>query len=208
VVNKKTRLRVYIFFDFWNFQLGLNNFAKENFPVDWEKLPYAIFEEVKKLLPDDTVFLDEIRIYISYDPNSESDKNLLRWANGWLSTRPRFKVILKERKLQRKHPFCSNCRREIKECPYCNSPLKGTNEKGIDTSIVTDIIKLAWNDAYDVSIIVSSDADFIPAVEFLGERGKKVIAAGFPPLGKELRQSCWAQIDLGTIKSKFRRKDR
>jgi len=67
------------------------------------------------------------------------------------------------------------------------------------------LVKLAWDNAYDIAIISSSDADYVPAADFLGEKGKKIIAGGFPPLWKELRQTCWAQIDLGKLKEYFRR---
>ncbi len=32
-----------------------------------------------------------------------------------------------------------------------------TVEKGIDTAIVTDMISLAWANAWDVAVLVSSD---------------------------------------------------
>ena len=199
------RLRIYTFVDFWNFQLGLNNNSKEKFPVDWEKLPIVLLSQINKLFPKDIVSIDEIRVYISYDANNQSDKKLLNWVNTYLAFLPKYKIDVKKRHRRKKPIFCSNCKKEIKKCPYCDSPLSGTVEKGVDTSIVTDLIKLAWNDAYDVGIIISSDADYVPAANYLGEKGKKIIAAGFPPLGKELRKNCWAQIDLGKLKEEFRR---
>ena len=36
-------------------------------------------------------------------------------------------------------------------------------EKGVDTAIITDLLTLAWEGAYDVAILVSSDADLVPA---------------------------------------------
>jgi uncharacterized LabA/DUF88 family protein len=74
--------------------------------------------------------------------------------------------------------------------------MAGTVEKGIDTAIVTDMIKLAWADSYDIAVLVSADRDFIPAVEFLGSKGLKVVHAGFPPTGMELARNCWASFDV------------
>ena len=51
-------------------------------------------------------------------------------------------------------------------------------EKGVDTAIVTDLLSLAGEEAYDVAILVSSDADHIPAVEWIQAHGRKVINAG------------------------------
>jgi uncharacterized LabA/DUF88 family protein len=79
-------------------------------------------------------------------------------------------------------------------------------EKGIDTAIVTDMIRLAREDAYDVAILVSSDSDFIPAVEFLDQRGLKVIQAGFPPQGHDLAGPSWASFDLYERRREFERR--
>jgi len=43
-------------------------------------------------------------------------------------------------------------------------------EKGVDTAIVTDLLSLASEDAYDVAVLLSSDADHIPAVEWVQNR--------------------------------------
>jgi uncharacterized LabA/DUF88 family protein len=61
---------------------------------------------------------------------------------------------------------------------------------------VTDMISLAWERAWEVAILVSSDRDHIPAVEFLTNKGLRVINAHFPPAGMQLARKCWASIDL------------
>ena len=81
----------------------------------------------------------------------------------------------------------------------------GTQEKGIDTAIVTDMIKLAWADAYDVAVIVSSDRDFVPVAEFLQTRGIRVIHGSFPPLGIELSQKCWGNFEIPKLMPLFGR---
>ena len=77
--------------------------------------------------------------------------------------------------------------------------MKGTVEKGVDTAIVTDMIRLAWARAYDVAILVSSDADFIPAVQFLDSKGLRIVHGAFPPRGMALAKTCWASIDMRTV---------
>ena len=81
-------------------------------------------------------------------------------------------------------------------CCYCGERLSLTEEKGVDVAIATDMIKLAWEDAYDWAVLVSSDRDFIPAVEFLNAKGRKVLHAGFPPRGSHLATRCWGSLDL------------
>jgi uncharacterized LabA/DUF88 family protein len=48
-------------------------------------------------------------------------------------------------------------------------------EKGIDVKLATDLIVGAVDDKYDVAIIVSSDSDLIPAIDWVRHRKKKII---------------------------------
>jgi len=45
----------------------------------------------------------------------------------------------------------------------------GGQEKGVDVSLAIDLIRLTYESAYDVAIILSQDADFIPAVKLAKE---------------------------------------
>jgi uncharacterized LabA/DUF88 family protein len=53
--------------------------------------------------------------------------------------------------------------------------MRGTEEKGVDVRIATDMIMLAWVDSYDIAILVSSDSDFVPVASFLQTKVKKII---------------------------------
>jgi uncharacterized protein (TIGR00288 family) len=48
-----------------------------------------------------------------------------------------------------------------------------------DIHLAVDMVKLAYNDAYDTAILVSSDGDFVPAIQAVKERGKNVENIGF-----------------------------
>jgi hypothetical protein len=48
-----------------------------------------------------------------------------------------------------------------------NWPDSPPGEKGIDVAIAVDIVRLAMEKAYDAAILVSSDADLLPAIETL-----------------------------------------
>jgi uncharacterized LabA/DUF88 family protein len=52
-------------------------------------------------------------------------------------------------------------------------------EKGIDVMLATDLIVGAVEDVYDMAIVVSSDADLIPAIDWVRTRGKQVQYIGF-----------------------------
>ena len=74
--------------------------------------------------------------------------------------------------------------------------MAGTVEKGVDVAIATDMIRLVWEESYDYAVLVSSDADYVPAVEFLSSKGRRIIHVGFPPKGMSLAKTCWASLDL------------
>lgn len=48
-------------------------------------------------------------------------------------------------------------------------------EKGIDVKLATDLIVGAVDDKYDIAIVVSSDSDLIPAIDWVRHRMKKII---------------------------------
>ena len=48
-----------------------------------------------------------------------------------------------------------------------------------DIHIAVDMVKLAYNNAYDTAILISTDGDFIPAINAVKERGKRIENVGF-----------------------------
>lgn len=60
-----------------------------------------------------------------------------------------------------------------------------------DIHLAVDMVKLAYNNAYDTAILVSSDGDFVPAIDVVKERGKKVENVGFEnKFSYHLKQRC------------------
>lgn len=62
----------------------------------------------------------------------------------------------------------------------------GFREKGTDVKIATDLIVGAVDGLYDTAIIVSSDTDLIPAIQYVRYRKKRIEYVGFshaPSLG-------------------------
>ena len=53
-------------------------------------------------------------------------------------------------------------------------------EKGVDIMVATDLLRYAWDDLYDVAILVSGDGDFAYAVQAVKDSGKYVEIAAFP----------------------------
>jgi len=52
-------------------------------------------------------------------------------------------------------------------------------EKGIDIMLATDLLHFAWNNLYDVAILVSGDGDYAYALQAAKNMGKHVEVAYF-----------------------------
>ncbi len=189
-------MKLRIFVDFWNFQLSFNKFAPQNSKPDWKKLFPWLITATSTCLAQPLSF-EGATVYLSYDPRSEKDKSLRNWANNFLDRLPGIQVTALERK-PKSSPICPTCHKPIDICPHCKTPIDAMIEKGVDTSIVTDLLSLAWEGSWEVAVLLSADRDFIPSVERLQDKGFKVINAHFPPLGMDLARSCWASLDLKT----------
>ena len=198
-------IRVMVFVDFWNFQLLLNGMER-NFLVDWHRLGPAVARESLRIVdPDAMLSYQGMNVYGSYDSSSPNGQRLYHWTRNFLAREPGVQVAMLERQRKLNGPVCPACHEEVAICPKCAADIRGTEEKGVDTRIATDMIRLAWIDNYDVAVLLSSDRDFVPVVEFLSARGIKAIHAAFPPQGAILTQSCWGNISLPAIRESFRR---
>ena len=65
------------------------------------------------------------------------------------------------------------------DCPLCNQEYPRIKEKGIDVAIALDMVIAGIEEKFDVALLVSGDADFIPAIKILQDRGKTVEVAQF-----------------------------
>ena len=68
-------------------------------------------------------------------------------------------------------------------------------EKSIDVKLAVDMVRYAVLDYYDVTILVSGDGDFVPAVDAVKEVGKQVECAFFP---KETSAVLKQSVDIFT----------
>ena len=201
--------RICIFVDYWNLQLTMNAMLKrrnlgEQFFFDWTLLSGWLAKQATNVCGLTDCMYQGMYVYSSYNPSSRKDSKYKRWLETWLDRQPGVQVSIRER--QRRHSFdCPHCDKALDTCPYCNRKINRTEEKGVDTAIATDMIRLAWEQVYDIGVLVSSDADLVPAVEFLSLRGRKIVQAGFPPVGSALATACWASFDLFKKRAEFER---
>ena len=74
----------------------------------------------------------------------------------------------------------------LRKTPYLEIRLGSTKiaqgtavEKGVDVMLATDLLYFAWNDFYDVAVLVSGDSDFAYALQAVKNMGKHVEVAYF-----------------------------
>lgn len=189
-------LRVRVFVDFWNFSLSSQR-EKMGFRINWQSLGQLVAVEAAKTVDAAAaVKYEGMNVYGSYDPGKPQDAKLKNWLMSTLDKMAGVNVTVLERQRKRSAPVCPQCHTATAKCASCGSDMRGTEEKGVDTRIVTDMISLAWINNYDVAVLISSDRDFVPVAEFLQAKGIKVVHGAFPPVGSQLSQKCWSHIDL------------
>jgi uncharacterized LabA/DUF88 family protein len=201
------KIRVRAFVDFWNFQLNWNDYHSKNgattpVPIPWKELPAVLVAEAVK---GQLAKFAGIHVYASVNSNSEKDRRLSKWLHHSMAGLTGYIVDVRERK-PRKTYRCQeeDCKALITTCPSCGKPLRGTVEKGIDAAIITDLITLASDDNYDLAILVSGDADYAPAVQFIQRKtDKQVVQAFFKAHGDQLRNVCWDHIFFDDLMSKL-----
>jgi uncharacterized LabA/DUF88 family protein len=195
--------RVRLFIDFWNYQLQWNGQFGPQQRCDWQRLPAAFVAAGQQAIQaagiSESLQLEETRVYASYNPARAEDVGLRNWLSNFLDRQASFRVLTAQRKDKPATFRCRECGMVFADCPACGKPLVRSGEKGVDTAIVTDMLSLAWEAAFEVAILVSSDADMIPCVERVQEKGFKVINATWRGLGYDLAKACWASFDIGGV---------
>lgn len=187
--------RVRIFIDFWNFQLSWNEHHARRGARQPVRIPWTprLFEVLVGRVGPGAEYAGT-HVYASYDPNHGGDTKLRRFFHV-MDGFPGYDVLLKERS-PRGPTRCPNagCHQPIDTCPHCQRAIRRTVEKGIDTALVTDLIRFGIDGHYDRAVLVAADADHVPAVEFLGNRGKQITHAWFRGQSGELRNACWNHL--------------
>ncbi len=199
-------LRVRIFADFWNFSLSVRS-HDPTFKIDWRVLgPFLTSKAGSLIDPAAPLVYEGMHVYGSYDPNKPADAKFRNWFSNTLDKMAGVNVVLLERQRKRNYAKCPQCQAETTNCHVCQADMRGTEEKGVDTRIATDMISLAWANGFNSAVLVSADRDFVPVAEFLQTKGIKIIHAAFPPAGSFLSQKCWGNLSIPRIMADFKRR--
>jgi uncharacterized LabA/DUF88 family protein len=138
--------RVIVFFDYSNFHQALSRLTKGEFP-DRKKFDFKGF--VAAL----TLGMDLIKVYFVCSSGPTSGPGQQRFYD-WLDGQEYFYVKQFDRK--------SNVQGEQRE-------------KQVDVYLATQVVALAYENAYDIAMIVSGDEDYVPAIEIVQQKGKIVV---------------------------------
>lgn len=193
-------LRVKIFIDFWSLQLSWNEYHARRGGGSPVRIPWAprLYEVLVGCIEEGAVYAGT-HVYASYGPDQPKGSKLRRFFNvmdGFTG----YDVFLKERA-----PVgparCPNadCHLPIVLCPHCQRTIQRTVEKGVDTALVTDLIRFGIDGHYDRAVLVAADADHVPAVRFLASRSRHVTHAWFRGQSNELRNACWSHLFLDDL---------
>ena len=55
----------------------------------------------------------------------------------------------------------------------------GVSQKGVDIFLASDMISLAYEDAYDVAVLLSGDGDYVALVDLVKSKGKRVVVISY-----------------------------
>ncbi len=138
------------------------------------------------------IFIDGSNLYHALRATlGRHDLNFAEFANKLCGSRRLFRIyyynVLQD---QAQRPEGYREQQEfldiLRKTPYLEVRLGGTKvsqgipvEKGIDIMLATDLLYFAWNDFYNVAVLVSGDSDFAYALQAVKNMGKHVEVAYF-----------------------------
>lgn len=97
-------------------------------------------------------------------------------------------IIKKKKELLDSWDLCKICK-PIVESSFLDIKDQNQKEKGIDVWIAIDMVKEALQNKFDCCVLISGDADFVPAFELVESLNKEVLSAFIPKgYSNEIRQ--------------------
>lgn len=165
-------MKVALFIDGKNFYSGWKDSGSASQRIDFTKLAEWLVKEVGG------VHLAAAHYYTGV----EDEVNQLPETYGKLN---KFLTMIKAQRGYFVHSFRRKTHRM--QCQHCNAEIKYTKEKEVDTSMVADMVRMAAVNAYDIAVLLSGDADYIPAINSVAQLGKQAWVASWNGSGLALR---------------------
>lgn len=165
-------LRVMVFIDYQNFNINLRDHYKSQNknpkPINY----LALGREINEIIPFQS---EVIKTYLfAYEPCEELKKipyyeKYYNWLSELRKT-PYLEIIEGRQEIRTYDDIVLNL----------NDPKTYfTEEKETDINLATHMVAKAFQNAYDIAILISGDTDYIKVVETLHNIGKIVVIAHF-----------------------------
>jgi uncharacterized LabA/DUF88 family protein len=152
--------RVIVFLDYSNFHQALSRVTDGDFP-EQKRFDFQGFVQAL------TTGMDLIKVYFVCSSTPSSGSGLQRFYD-WLDGQEYFYVKHFERRANEQGEH---------------------REKQVDVYLASQVVALAYENAYDVAIVVSGDEDYVPALEIVQQKGKIVmVVSSAAILSDELRK--------------------
>jgi uncharacterized LabA/DUF88 family protein len=83
-------------------------------------------------------------------------------------------------------------------CAHCGENTTTVEEKMLHTALVTDVVMLGVQDAYDVAVLFTNDVNVIPGVQAIQTLGKRAWVVSCEPHGvsRSLARASWSTLQL------------
>ena len=114
------------------------------------------------------------------DSPSEGQNSFHNWLESAPPQGPKIITQLYELKQVRADSaYCEECERKMRlNCPNgSHHHVVKEQQKGVDVGLAT--LALTHHERYDTLVLSSGDSDLLPAIEFLSERGKRIVLVAF-----------------------------
>ena len=186
--------RAIVFIDANNWYHNVKGWFKPS-DIDIKKVIHYITNEKR-------IDIAEIRWYISM-PNKEDNDLIYKRQRTFLGHLQKQGIKIITRKLQRlsnkeiikkrqellnSWDLCKICK-PIVESSFLDIKDQNQKEKGIDVWIAIDMVKKAVQSKFDYFVLISGDADFVPALNLIKSLGKDVLSVFIPKgYSNEIRQ--------------------
>lgn len=120
--------------------------------------------------------------YLNSIPNSPSEgqNSFHNWLESGPPKGPKIITQLYELKtIRADSAYCEDCQGKIRlTCPHGSfHHIVREQQKGVDVGLAT--LALTHHERYDTLLLSSGDSDLLPAIEFLSERGKRIVLVVF-----------------------------
>lgn len=183
-MSKKSRCIVYI--DGFNLYFGLKR-------RKWDKYKWIdLYKFCLALLPDNADLV-RIKYYTAQiTKDQEKTRRQMTFINA-NKAHPKIDVVW------------GNYLARNKKCKHCHKQMESFEEKKSDVNMAIGIVSDAYEDKYDIAIVVTTDTDLVPAVQFVATHTNKACHVCFMskrPVGDLKRSATKAShISLKMIKA-------